>query len=62
MRNLARCRLAGAAEYLRSRGQGLIDIAMRTGYESDVDFSKAFKRHVGVAPGAYRKTALRHAS
>lgn len=31
------------------------DIAVRVGYRSEAAFSKAFKREMGIAPGAYRK-------
>ncbi|MGB9753084.1 MAG: AraC family transcriptional regulator [Roseiflexus castenholzii] len=31
------------------------DIAARIGYHSEAAFSKAFKRSLGIAPGAYRK-------
>ena len=55
MRYLTQCRMANAATDLRSTDSNLIDIAQRIGYESEVSFSKAFKRHFGVAPGAYRK-------
>lgn len=55
IRYLARTRLARAAEYLRSGDDSLFAIAGRTGYESDVSLSKAFKRHFGVTPGSYRK-------
>lgn len=55
MRYLARTRLARAAEYLRSGDDSLFAIAGRTGYESDVSLSKAFKRHFGVPPGSYRR-------
>ncbi len=55
MRYLARTRLARAAEYLRSGEDSLLAIAGRTGYESDVSLSKAFKRYFGVPPGSYRK-------
>ena len=31
------------------------EIAQLTGYDSEVSVTKAFRRHFGVAPGAYRK-------
>ncbi|TMC83762.1 MAG: hypothetical protein E6J06_08350 [Chloroflexi bacterium] len=31
------------------------EIARLTGYDSEVSVTKAFRRHFGVAPGAYRK-------
>ena len=32
-------------------------IAARLGYETEASFGKAFKRHLGAAPGAYRRQA-----
>ncbi|MGB9632246.1 MAG: AraC family transcriptional regulator [Chloroflexaceae bacterium] len=34
------------------------DIAVQIGYQSEAAFSKAFKRAMGVAPGAYRKRQI----
>jgi len=31
------------------------EIARRTGYDSEATISKAFRRHYGTSPGAYRK-------
>ena len=48
-------RMLKAGDLLR-RGEATIgDIAARVGYESEAAFSKAFKREMGVAPGAYRR-------
>jgi AraC-like DNA-binding protein len=55
MRYLRQLRLAKAAEYLRKTQAGLIEIAARTGYKSDVALSKAFKKQFTVSPGAYRR-------
>jgi AraC-like DNA-binding protein len=55
MRHLTRYRLSRAAEYLRSTNAAILDIARRTGYESEVSISKAFRREFGVSPGAYRR-------
>ena len=30
------------------------EVALLLGYESDASFSRAFKRFIGVAPGAFR--------
>jgi AraC-like DNA-binding protein len=54
MRYLRRYRLARAAERLRTSGESLVDIALQTGYASDVALSKAFKRSFGLSPGAFR--------
>jgi AraC-like DNA-binding protein len=46
-----------AAGLLRQSSATLADIAERVGYDSEAAFSKAFKRAVGSAPGAYRRAA-----
>jgi transcriptional regulator GlxA family with amidase domain len=59
MRSLSRYRLAQAARFLRTTDAGLREIARRTGYDSEVSISKAFRRQFGTSPGAYRKVAAR---
>ena len=54
IRHLTRYRVGRAAHYLRSSEVGLREIARLTGYESEVSMSKAFRRHFGSSPGAYR--------
>ena len=54
MRYLTRYRLTRAADRLRTSGESLVDIALQTGYASDVALSKAFKRYFGMSPGAFR--------
>jgi AraC-like DNA-binding protein len=54
MRYLARFRMARAIEELKDSHASVAAIAERVGYASDVAFSKAFKRHVGVVPSAFR--------
>ena len=54
---LTRWRMQKAAALLRDGQATLADIADRVGYESEAAFSKAFKRWVGTAPGAYRRAA-----
>jgi AraC-like DNA-binding protein len=55
MRYLAQWRLQLAADLLRDQAQlGMAAIAGRVGYESEATFSRAFKRHVGVSPAAWR--------
>lgn len=51
---VTRWRLTKAAEYLTNGTGKLAEIARLVGYDSEVALSKAFKRHFGVAPGAYR--------
>jgi AraC-like DNA-binding protein len=55
MKYLTRFRMARAIEELRDGRSSLVHIAERVGYASDVAFSKAFKRHVGIGPGAFRR-------
>ncbi len=55
MYSLTRYRMARASEYLRSTNAGIREIARRTGYDSEVSISKAFRRQFGTAPGEYRK-------
>jgi transcriptional regulator GlxA family with amidase domain len=55
MRYLTRARLAKAAAALRNGPATLVEIAHSIGYDSEVAFSKAFKRSFGMAPGAYRQ-------
>jgi AraC-like DNA-binding protein len=57
MRYVTRCRIARAAALLETTDAGLAAIARRTGYESEFSLARAFKRVVGVAPGAFRKRA-----
>jgi transcriptional regulator GlxA family with amidase domain len=54
MHYLTRYRLARAADRVRTSTDSLSEIALQTGYASDVALSKAFRRHFGMAPGAYR--------
>ena len=55
MQYLTRERLAKAAAALRNSPATLAEIAQSIGYDSEVAFSKAFKRYFGIAPGAYRQ-------
>jgi AraC-like DNA-binding protein len=49
-------RMQAAARMLRAREADLDRVAEAVGYESVAAFSKAFKRAIGVPPGAYRRT------
>lgn len=55
MQYLAAWRMQIAAGRLRDRDEKLIEIALDVGYESEAAFSRAFKRAVGVSPGAWRR-------
>lgn len=57
MTHLFRWRMWLAADHLRRGDLPIVDVAARTGYESEMAFSKAFKRHVGQAPSIYRRAA-----
>lgn len=57
MQYLARWRMQLAAGLLRDTSAKLVDVAQQVGYESEAAFSRAFKRVVGVAPGAFRHGA-----
>lgn len=58
MRYLACWRLQLAAEMLREGGQGIATIAERAGYDSEPAFNRAFKRHAGQPPAAWRARTL----
>lgn len=55
LRYLTRFRLNSAAVQLRSTEDSLKTIAAAAGYDSVSAFAKAFKRHMGITPGQYRK-------
>jgi AraC-like DNA-binding protein len=54
MEYLTRCRLHQATQLLLESNMSIGQIANMIGYESDASFNKAFKRRLGVSPGAYR--------
>jgi AraC-like DNA-binding protein len=45
-----------AGELLRSRGMTVREVAHRVGYRQPAQFAKAFRRHHGAAPSAFRST------
>src|SRR5205823_10308735 len=57
MAHLFRWRMWLAAEQLRRDDVTVAAIATRAGYDSEMAFSKAFKRQFGVPPGTYRRQA-----
>ena len=57
MQYLTRWRMHLAGRWLREDKLPLGVIAARLGYASEPSFSRAFKRHMGVAPGAARRGA-----
>src|SRR6266508_2037920 len=62
LRYLTRLRLNIATARLRSGNDKLSVIAAAAGYESVPAFTKAFKRHMGVTPGEYRRSRRKDGS
>ena len=52
---LARWRLTRASQLLDNRAISVAQAGVEVGYESEAAFNRAFKKHVGTAPGAWRK-------
>jgi AraC family transcriptional regulator len=50
-------RLQRAREALREGSMPIAQIALALGFCSQSHFAHAFRKHVGIAPGAYRRTA-----
>src|ERR1700710_3035057 len=46
-----------AAELLAARGLTVREVAHRVGYRQPAQFAKAFRRHHGLAPSAFRDTS-----
>jgi AraC family transcriptional regulator, alkane utilization regulator len=55
---LTRWRLALAAQSLRSAQGSIAQIALRSGYETQAAFNRAFKREFGTPPAAWRKAQV----
>ena len=56
LKYLTRWRMYQATQLLRESDLKVAKIASLVGYESDGSFNKTFKRTIGTAPGAYRKS------
>jgi AraC-like DNA-binding protein len=54
--HLTAVRMERAAELLASRGLTVREVAHRVGYRQPAQFAKAFRRHHGVAPSAFRSS------
>ena len=52
--HLTRVRMQRAAGMLVARGLTVREVAHRVGYRQPAQFAKAFRRHQGVAPSAFR--------
>jgi AraC family transcriptional regulator of adaptative response / methylphosphotriester-DNA alkyltransferase methyltransferase len=57
-RQLAAVRMERAAELLRMRGLTVRDVGNRVGYRQPAQFAKAFRRHHGISPSAFRARRL----
>lgn len=57
-----RLRLEGAAARLLASDDSIVDVAFAAGFKSHEVFTRAFRRHFGRTPAAYRATALAGAS
>ncbi len=55
MQYVARFRMQVARTWLEDEGARVGELAARLGYRSEAAFSRAFKRFVGVSPGAVRR-------
>lgn len=58
MQYLARWRLVLAARRLEEPGVIVARVAQDVGYASEAAFQRAFKKHMGVSPGAWRRRNL----
>lgn len=58
MQYLGRWRLVLAARRLEEPGVSLAQAAQDVGYASDAAFRRAFKKHTGMSPGAWRKRTI----
>ncbi|WP_145650725.1 AraC family transcriptional regulator [Pseudoduganella lurida] len=54
---LTQLRMAQAARLLLQGGLGTAQVGEQVGYQSEAAFSRVFKRHHGVGPGEYRRSA-----
>jgi transcriptional regulator GlxA family with amidase domain len=52
--HLTGVRMERAAELLQSRSLTVREVARQVGYRQPAQFAKAFRRHHGAAPAAYR--------
>jgi AraC-like DNA-binding protein len=55
MQYLARWRMQLAARRLETPGVSIAEVAAEIGYESEAAFNRAFKKLIGIPPGAWRR-------
>jgi len=60
MRYVARWRMHLALTRLKESDSSLGEVASRLGYQSEAAFSRAFKRCIGISPGAVRNVSQRN--
>ena len=58
MHYLGRWRLQLAAGLITRQGRSIAEAAAEVGYESEAAFNRAFKKEVGVPPGAWRRSRI----
>jgi AraC-like DNA-binding protein len=58
MHYITRWRMQVALDWLHHDDIPVAELASRLGYKSEAAFSRAFKRTIGVAPGAVRRSPL----
>ena len=54
---LTMLRMQRAKELLKETKLPLYEVASRVGYESDLAFTRTFKKHIGPTPTRFRKQA-----
>jgi AraC-like DNA-binding protein len=54
MRYVTRWRMHAAETRFRNENVTVAEVALSLGYESEAAFNRAFKRHIGVSPGAVK--------
>jgi len=55
---VSRWRMLVALTLLDDGGVSLGELAIRLGYQSEAAFSRAFKRIIGISPGAARRSGV----
>ena len=58
MRYVTEWRMLKARAYLAIPGRSVAETAAHVGYASEAAFARAFKSHVGVSPGRYRRSLI----